>query len=204
MVRTLKVVLPIVAILLLGMMFMMTKNVPELTEIPFASGAVKERIKSEQVAKPNYMGMTKDGDVFYSIQYSGLDMAGNRYILKSEEAKSSKSNQELVKMKSVEAIFYFKDDTILYVWSDEGLYNNRTLDMNFYGNVRANYEGSKLFAQKAEYSNTKSFLTISENVKISDMKGTMVADKLLFDIKKQTLNIASFNDGKINANINLK
>ena len=124
------------------------------------------------------------------------------YILKSEEAKSSKSNQELVKMKSVEAIFYFKDDTILYVWSDEGLYNNLTLDMNFYGNVRANYEGSKLFAQKAEYSNTKSFLTISENVKISDMKGTMVADKLI-DIKKQTLNIASFNDGKINANINL-
>ncbi len=32
----------------------------------------------------------------------------------------------------------------------------------------------------------------------------MVADKLLFDIKKQKLNIASFNDGKVNANINLK
>ncbi len=160
--------------------------------------------ETQEKLKKQLADETKDGDVFYSIQYSGLDMAGNRYILKSEEAKSSKSNQELVKMKSVEAIFYFKDDTILYVWSDEGLYNNRTLDMNFYGNVRANYEGSKLFAQKAEYSNTKSFLTISENVKISDMKGTMVADKLLFDIKKQTLNIASFNDGKINANINLK
>ena len=56
-------VLPLVAILLLGMMFMMTKNVPELTEIPFASGALKERSKSEQVAEPNYMGMTKEGDV---------------------------------------------------------------------------------------------------------------------------------------------
>ena len=32
----------------------------------------------------------------------------------------------------------------------------------------------------------------------------MVADKLLFDIKKQTLNIASFENGKVNANINLK
>ena len=32
----------------------------------------------------------------------------------------------------------------------------------------------------------------------------MTADKLYFDIKKQTLNIASFNDKKINANINLK
>ena len=76
--------------------------------------------------------------------------------------------------------------------------------MNFDGNVKANYEGSELFAQKAEYSNSKSFLTISNNVKIKDIRGTMVADKLLFDIKKQTLNIASFNDGKINANINLK
>ena len=32
----------------------------------------------------------------------------------------------------------------------------------------------------------------------------MFADKLLFDIKKQTLNISSFNNNKINANINLK
>ena len=52
MVRTLKVVLPLVAILLLGMMFMMTKNVPELTEIPFASGALKERSKANRSQNP--------------------------------------------------------------------------------------------------------------------------------------------------------
>ncbi len=147
---------------------------------------------------------SKIGDVFYNIEYSGLDLAGNRYILKSAEAINNKDNQELVQMKQVEAIFYFKDDTVLYVRSDEGLYNNISLDMNFYGNVKADYEGSKLFAQKAEYSNTESFLTITEDVKIKDIRGTMVADKLLFDIKKQTLNIASFNDGKINTNVKLK
>ena len=64
-------------------------------------------------------------------------------------------------MKFVEAVFYFKDDTILYVWSDEGVYNNRSLDMSFSGNVEATYEGSELFAQKAEYSNSNSFLSIS-------------------------------------------
>ena len=58
--------------------------------------------------------------------------------------------------------------------------------MEFQENVKAKYEGSELFAQKAEYSNSKSFLTISEMVKIIDIRGTMVADKLLFDIKKQT------------------
>ena len=45
---------------------------------------------------------------------------------------------------------------------------------------------------------------ISNNVKVKDYRGTMFADKLFFDIKKQTLNIASTKDGKVNANINLK
>ena len=40
--------------------------------------------------------------------------------------------------------------------------------------------------------------------KIKDIRGTIVADKLLFDIKKQKLNIESFNDKKVNAKVNLK
>ena len=109
----------------------------------------------------------------------------------------------MVNMRSVEATFYFKDDTILYVWSNEGIYNNKSLDMSFDGNVKAIYEGSELYAQKANYSNSESFLKISNNVKIKDFRGTMAADELLFDIKKQKLNIQSYNNGKINAKINL-
>ena len=107
-------------------------------------------------------------------------------------------------MKSVEAMFYFKDDTTMRVMSSEGIYNNKTLDMIFTNNVKAFYEGSELLAEKAEYSNLKSFLTITKNVIVKDIRGTMFADKLLFDIKKQKLNISSINDNKINANINLK
>ena len=163
------------------------------------SDETQEKIKSQlAVNDPDA------SDVFYNIEYSGLDLAGNRYILKSKEAKNNKINSEIVSMKFVEAKFFFKDGTILNVSSDTGIYNNVSLDMVFKGNVNASYEGSELFAQKAEYSNSKSFLIISEKVKIKDLRGTMVADKLLFDIKKQTLNIASFKDDKINANINLK
>ena len=144
------------------------------------------------------------GDIFYNIEYSGLDLAGNRYILKSEEAYSSSEKKEEIIMKIVNAIFYFKDDTVLYVQSDEGKYNNKTLDMNFEGNVVAKYEKSQLLAEKADYSNTKSSLTISKNVKIIDSRGSMVADKLLFDIKNKKLNIASSSNSKVNANVNLK
>ena len=76
--------------------------------------------------------------------------------------------------------------------------------MIFDGNVKAIYEESELFAQKANYSNSYGFLTISNDVKVKDPKGTINADKLLFDIKEQKLDIASFNDSKINANIKTK
>ena len=160
-------------------------------------------IETQEKIKKQLAEQSEVGDIFYNISYSGLDLAGNRYILKSKEALNNKENPEMVNMKLVEAFFYFKDGTVLNVLSDSGIYNNKTLDMTFNGNVKADYEGSKLFAEKAEYSNSKSYLTISNKVKIKDSRGTMVADKLIFDIKKQTLNIASFKDDKINANIKI-
>ena len=160
--------------------------------------------KKEEEIKKDFTNKTSTGDIFFNIEYSGLDLAGNRYVLKSKEAFSDQNSPEIIKMTSVRAFFYFKDDTVLEVSSDNGVYNNKTLDMIFNGDVKALYEESKLFAQKAEYSNSKSFLVISEQVKVQDIKGTIKADKLLFDIKEKKLNIASFNNQKINANINLK
>ncbi len=156
------------------------------------------------VEKTKVIKQTEEGsDVFYNIEYTGLDLNGNRYILKSSEAFLDKINSEIVYMKFVEATFYFKDNTILYIWSDNGVYNNKTFDMDFENNVKAEYLESKLFAGKASFSNTNNYLTIYDNVKIDDIRGNLIADKLLFDISKQKLDITSFNDGKINANLRL-
>ena len=145
-----------------------------------------------------------DGDIFYNIQYSGIDLSGNRYILNAKEAINNNIDPELVAMKFVEVNFYFKDDTVLNVLSDKGVYNNITLDMLFENNVRAYYEGSELIADKANFSNLNSYLEVSENVTVTDKRGVVAADKLLFDIKKQQLDIISFNNNKINAKIDVK
>ena len=159
---------------------------------------------SKKIPKKNQNISEEDErDLFFNIEYSGFDLQGNRYSLKSEEAFIDKLNSEIVYMKNVNAIFYFKDNTVLYVSSNNGIYNNKTLDMKFEQNVKANYLSSELFAEKAEYSNSESFLSIYENVRINDIKGNLIADKLLFDITDQKLDISSFTDGKINANVNL-
>ena len=146
----------------------------------------------------------KNEDIFYNVEFSGLDLAGNRYVLKSKEAFANKKRPEIIAMKFVEGLFFFKDETILYVWSDKGIYNNKTLDIEFTENVKSEYENSTLSAEKVKYSNSKSIIIISDKVKVNDIKGAMVADKLIFDIEKKKLNISSFDNKKINANLNLK
>ena len=135
-------------------------------------------------------------NIFYNVKYSGLDLEGRRYSITAKEGSNSESNPNVVTMIGVNATFYFKDDTVLIIRSGKGVYNNNTLDIVFEDNVEASYIGSKLFAEKAEFSNSDNFLIVSQNVKIIDNRGTMFADELLFDIKEKTLNISA-NEGEM-------
>lgn len=146
---------------------------------------------------------SQESDYFYNIKYSGLDLQGNRYVLTSKEAQVDKNLQEIVNMNFVNAIFYFKDNTTLVIDSDKGVYNNKSLDMVFEKNVKANYEGSELFGEKIIYLNSEKTLEVSDNVRLIDIRGTMLADKLLFDLETKTLDISSYKN-RVNTNINLK
>ncbi len=188
------------SLLLFGslVIFFTYTNKNEITNQRILTKESQEKVQ-DQISNQN-----EKEDVFYNIEYSGLDLSGNRYILRSKEAYNDRSNQELVNMRLVEAFFYFKNGSVLKISSEKGIYNNKTLDMVFNNNIKALYENSKLYAQKAEYSNSGGYLIVSEEVEVNDIKGKIKADKLFFDIKKQTLEIASFDDNKINANINFK
>ena len=136
MVRTLKVIFPMIAVLLLGMMFMMTKNVPELTEIPFASGAVKERIKNEQVAKPNYMGMTKDGDI--------LNVYADKLTPENEEMSALLVTRPKSEITT-------KDGRVIHLISDSGLIRNEANLLSMEGDVEIlTSHGYQFYAQKAD------------------------------------------------------
>ena len=76
--------------------------------------------------------------------------------------------------------------------------------MEFRRNVKALYENSELYAEKAEFLNSKNSLIVSNNVKVVDTKGSMFADRLTFDIKNKTLNITSLEDNMIKSKVNYK
>ncbi len=173
----------------------------------YKNKSTNEEIISKSLQKEIEKNLSDDNensDVFFNIEYSGIDLSGNRFLLKSKEARTDKEKENLVLMKDVIGKFYFKDDTTLDIVSAQGVYNNKTLDIIFIGDVSAFYKEGKLFAQRAEYNNSKNYLKLTEDVHILDIKGEMFADELFFDIKKKTLDIASYNNNKIDSNINLK
>ena len=117
---------------------------------------ILSKSNQEKIKKQNLDKNKDDKDIFYNVEYTGLvDLSGNRYIIRSKQAYLDELNSEIVYMENVSSIFYFKDDTILYVYAEKGVYNNKTLNMVFQNNVKANYLDNELFAQKAEYSNLK-------------------------------------------------
>ena len=176
----------------------------KIKDSPNANRITSDTDQVKNLNKQNTQNESGDDDVFYNIKYSGLDLDGNRYVLTAEKATSNRSNETLINMELVEAIFYLKDGTILNINSKKGIYNNKTLDIIFTNNVEATYNENKLYSQKAEYSNLKNYVVISKDVRIESEKGNLFAEKLLFDIKKNTLNISSLIDGQINAYIDVK
>ncbi len=170
-------------------------------KINFKKDIISQDLQKEIKSKVIEENENTEGNVFYNIEYSGLDLAGNRYIIKSKSATNNNLDKDLIDMTGVTATFYFKDGTILKINSDFGEYNNNTLDINFKSNIKAEYGESTLKAQYAEYSNSQGFLKITDDVIVNDIQGDLVADKLLFDIKSQTLKIETFNDNRISVNV---
>ena len=66
-----------------------------------------QKLVSQEVKKLNVEDSSNKGDVFFDIEYSGLDLQGNRYLLKSEEGRIDELKPEIIYMKVVKATFYF-------------------------------------------------------------------------------------------------
>ena len=148
------------------------------------------------------VNVNPDANSFTDIEYSGFDLAGNRYLLKAGEAEFNTETPELINMKEVVAKFYLKDNTILTVVSSEGLYNNITLDMNFRNNIKVDYLNHVLFSDLLSYSNTNGKLIATGNVRGESIeKGKFIADNIEYDLTDKNLNISMFGSKQVNVKL---
>ena len=157
----------------------------------------KQKIEKESEASSKIKEVDDKTTSFENIEYKGVDLEGNRYIIKSELADFSLDNPELINMKIMSAIFYLKDGSILEIKGDWGSYNNQTYDMKFRDNIETKYKENYIFSDKLDYMNSKQLLTVSGNVKSQSVQGDIEADLLSFDLSLNTLDISMFTEDQI-------
>lgn len=139
---------------------------------------------------------------FTDIEYSGFDLTGNRYVLRAKQADFRVDTPELINMEGVNAKFYLKDGTILTVISNNGIYNNITLDMEFKDNVKADYLTHNLLSDLLTYSNSNAKLIAAGNVKGESIeKGEFSADNVEYDLTNRTLNFSMFSGKQVNVKL---
>jgi len=160
--------------------------------------------KSKETESLVKIKTTTDSDTnsFTDIEYSGFDLTGNRYVLNAGKADFKTETPELINMRLVNAKFFLKDDTILTVASDKGIYNNITFDMEFKENVKADYLTHNLLSDLLSYSNSNSKLIATGNVRGTSIeKGEFIADNVEYNLKSKTLNFSMFGSKQVNVKL---
>ena len=165
------------------------------------NNTAKKKVLDTNIVK-NDLREDTNSNYFEDVEYAGIDLNGNRYILTSKEASFDVNKPEFIEMKIMVAKFFLKDGSILTVTGDSGNYNNQTYDMKFRNNIVAKHYEDFLFGDNLDFFNSKGLLSIYGNVKSDSIKGNIVADMLKFDLNKKTLDASMFDDGQVQLGLN--
>ena len=160
------------------------------------SRSLKETKKEEIIKKEEI-----DEEIvnkFEDVEHQGIDNNGNRFVIKSKYAEFEKERPEILNMEEVVCVFTFKDNTILTVVSDFGVFNNITNDMKFTDNVKMDYLKNIIFSDRATFNNYENQLLVAGNIKGQGPTTNLKADELDFDLNTKNLKISMYSEERVN------
>lgn len=97
---------------------------------------------------------------------------------------------ELVKMKQVNGEYSYKRDAILFVESDEAIYNNLNHNTDFKSNIKIIYLDNIIYAENMSLDFEKNLVTIFDNVIYNGTNGSLNADKININLITKKINIS--------------
>ena len=134
---------------------------------------------------------------FENVEYQGIDNSGNKFVIGSKFAEFEKDSPELINMENVKCLFTFKDNTVLTVISDKGVYNNLTYDMIFSVFVRMDYLENILYSDRADFNNYENQLLVAGNINGEGPTTKLNADELDFDLNTKDLKISMYSEERV-------
>ena len=117
-----------------------------------------------------------------NLKYVSKDSKENKYEIFSKYGKISDKNQDIILMTDVTAIITMIGSSPIYISASVAEYNNQTYETIFSDNVLLTYITHKIKSKNLELSFEKNLATIYNNIVYTNLRNTILADKLEFDM----------------------
>lgn len=159
-----------------------TLNTPlTIRDIDMDSGAALKLNLLEQVSKKN--GITE-------------------WKLKASSATLLKEENRAI-LKDVDVIFYTRENTKIYLTSDEGILNTQTHDMSFLKNVIVRHETYTLRTDQLHYDKKPHIIRSDVHVTLEDRESIIEADSMVTQLNQNKTILKGHVKGKFSEKFNI-
>ena len=134
--------------------------------------------------------------IIKNLNYISIDAKGNEYILNAKYGEENKEDTNTMLLMQVVGKIKLKNKSDIEIKSDFAKYNSITFDTNFYENVFAFFEESKVSSDNLDlfFKNNKAIMY--NNIKYLDRNTTANADEISFNLLNGDVNIRMFDKKK--------
>ena len=140
-------------------------------------------------------------NTFENVEYKGFYDLDSPFVVRSETAKMSVEEPNLIFMNKMRVSLYLKDGRVVEITSKQGKYNKVTYDCFFEENVKATDGETNIFADNLDLLATKNNVQIYNNVNLVYPTGSLVADKVDYDFETKYFKISMFEDNSVKMKI---
>ena len=161
---------------------------------PIISG---KKITDRSVTKSLDVTAPEQSSTFENVEYKGFYDLDSPFVVRSETAKMSVEEPNLIFMNKMRVSLYLKDGRVVEITSKQGKYNKVTYDCFFEENVKATDGETNIFADNLDLLATKNNVQIYNNVNLVYPTGSLVADKVDYDFETKYFKVSMFDDSSV-------
>lgn len=140
-------------------------------------------------------------NTFEEIEYNGIYNLNNPFVITSGDAYILKENLDIIYMSDMKATINMKDGRVIIITSDSGRYNKISYDCFFENNVRAFDGETTLVSDNMDLLSSEDVANIYNNVVLTNDKGSLVADKINYNLETKYYRISMFDNKKVNVKL---
>ena len=135
-------------------------------------------------------------NIIKNMSYTTVDDKGNKYTIFASQGRIEDNKPNIINMEGVRAEIEVYNYDIIYIFSDNAVFDNIDFNSKFTNNVKLVYLDHKLRGEKLDLNLDTKLITLSDKVIYVDKKTKLEADYILLDLISKDSEISMYDKRK--------